>query len=316
MKLTSLDMPSSIEAMQAVVEDIPEGMAIEEVMQGLKVWKNPINMFTVLRLHRSADPRKRSQEWLTTEKAGMDTSTWMREMELVWEALDGRPVFGDEWSQEFHVSKSSLGWNPKLPVCRGWDFGLYPACLFAQLMPHQRLFILRECIGESIDMERFKEEVNRLSQEWFPGAMFYEFIDPTGNNKRGSDGQSYRIQLTKKPLRARNIILGANAIPDRHKAVIDFLRASIKGLPCYLVDPSCEVLIKGYNGGYFFAYNKGTLKTKPEKNIFSHVHDSNQYLCSKVLNVTLKTGYSTGHIVEPRFNSKAPSQSEKMAALA
>ena len=81
MKLTSLDIPSSVEAMQAIAEDLPESVTIEEVMQGLKVWKNPINMFTVLRLHRTADPRKRNQEWLKAEKARMDTATWKREME-------------------------------------------------------------------------------------------------------------------------------------------------------------------------------------------------------------------------------------------
>ena len=314
MKLTSLDIPSTVSAIESITEDIPEGAAIEEIMQGLKCWKNPIDKFTVLRLHRTADPRKRTQEWLETEKAGMDTATWMREMELVWEALDGRPVYGEEWSPEFHVSKTSLGWNPKLPVCRGWDFGLYPACLFAQLMPHQRLFVLRECIGESIDMERFKEEVNRLSQEWFPGAVFYEFIDPTGLNRFGSDGRSYAVQLSAKPIRAKYIIPGANPIPERQKAVVDFLRAHIKGLPGYLVDPSAEVLIKGFNGGYFYAYSKGTLKPKPEKNIFSHVHDANQYLCSRVLNVKLTTGYSTARMVEPRFGNKRPSDLERLRA--
>lgn len=306
-------MPDTAEALKALVEELPEAVDVVEVMTGLKEWKNPLNGFNVIRLHRTADPRKRTEEWVAKERKGMGTAEWLREYELVWEALEGRAVYGDEWSPEFHVAKSSLGWNPKLPICRGWDFGLYPACLFAQLMPHQRLFILRECIGEDIDVERFKEEVNRMSQEWFPDARFYEFIDPTGLNRIGSDGRTYAQQLGAKPIRARKIIPGANPIPERHKAVIDFLRSNIKGLPGYLVDPSCEYLIKGFNGGYFFAYStNGTLKPKPEKNIFSHIHDANQYLCSRVLNVRLTTGYSTGQIVEPRYGNRMPDKEVEM----
>ena len=314
MKLTSLDMPDTAEALKAIVEELPESVEITEVMTGLKYWKNPLNGFHVIRLHRTADPKKRSKEWVVKERKGMGTAEWLREYELVWEALEGRAVYAEEWSPEFHVAKSSLGWNPKLPICRGWDFGLYPACLFTQLMPHQRVFVLRECIGEDIDMERFKEEVNRLSQEWFPGAVFYEFVDPTGLNRHGSDSRSYVQQLTGKPLRAKHVIPGTNAIPARHKAVVDFLRSNIKGLPGYLVDPSCEVLVKGFNGGYFFAFDpKGRLKPKPEKNIFSHIHDANQYVCSKILNVRLTTGYSTAVPVEPRFGNRQPTDDKRVS---
>jgi len=306
LKVTSLDLPSTPEALTVIKEELPDEIEVKELLPGLKEWTNPSNRFKVLRLHRSADPAKRGKEWIETTRAGMDTATWLREYELIWEALEGKPVYVDEWSSEFHQSKSSLGWNPRLTVCRGWDFGLYPAVIFCQLFSQSRLMVLREAVGIDIDTERFTYEVSKLSSEWFPGARFVEFIDPTGRNRAGTDGRAYTQLLTKKPLHAKRIIRGANAPAARKSAVIDFLSTNIKGHPALLVDSSCEYLLKGFNGGYHYAYHKGTLKPKPEKNIFSHIHDGLQYLCSKIRSADLTFKDTDIRITEPRFGSQKP----------
>jgi hypothetical protein len=318
MKLTSLDLPDSPEALEAITEELPEGVEVEEPWHGLKAWLNPINGFRVVRLHYSADPVKRTDEWRERERKayGIKGSEWNREYELMWESLEGRPVYADYWDASFHVSRQPLGWNPKYPVCRGWDFGLNGACVFAQLFPHARLLILREAVSEDIGFERFVEEVARLSLDWFPGARFIEFIDPTGRNRFGSNEWTYSRILAGRPIGARRIIPGENAPAKRIQCVTDFLNSNVKGLPSYLVDPSCETLIKGYNGGYFYAYKRGTLKDAPEKNFFSHVHDANQYLCSKVLRVMLSASDSITSISEPRYGRRGPSELEKRVARA
>ena len=307
-KITSLDLPSTPEALSVIKEELPEDIEVTELMPGLKCWTNPSNLFKVIRLHRSADPLKRTAEWMKTTRAGMDTATWLREYELIWEALEGKPVYEDDWSSEFHTSKSPLGWNPRLTVCRGWDFGLYPAVIFAQLFSQSRLMVLREAVGVDIATERFTYEVSRLSLEWFPGARFVEFIDPTGKNRAGTDGRAYTQLLTKKPLLAKRVIRGANAPASRHTAVVSFLSSNVRGHPSLLVDSSCDYLLKGFNGGYMYGYNKGTLKPKPEKNIFSHIHDALQYLCSKirVTDLTFKDEQIT--ITEPRFGRVKPTE--------
>ncbi len=306
MKITSLDMPIAVGQLAAIREELPEAIPVVELLAGLKAWDNPVNKFRVLRLHRTADPRKRTAQWIETTRAGLATSDWLREYELIWEALDGRPVYADEWGPEFHSSRTPLGWNQAFVVCRGWDFGLYPACIFTQLFPHSRLMVLRECIGVDIDTERFAYEVNRLSAEWFPNATFVEFVDPSGKNRAGTDGRSYTNILSKKPLRAKRIVLGAVSIVARRTAVVDFLKDNVKGAPSLLVDPSCEHLLKGFNGGYMYAFHQGTLRTKPEKNIFSHIHDALQYVCSKVLSTNLNTQQQGIKPQEPRFG-KQPS---------
>jgi len=315
MKLSTIDLPDKADYAESLKEELPEGIEIEEPWQGLKTWLNPINGFRVIRLHYSADPAKRSKEWRDNEKKKYGEAEWNREHELIWESIEGKAVYSDRWDSDFHTSKVSLGWNPKLPVCRGWDFGLNGACIFAQLFPHSRLFVLREAVSEDIDFETFVSEVNRLSLQWFPGATFIEFIDPTGRNRFGADGRTYSLILASAPLRARRIISGANDLPARLKGVNDLLKENVKGLPCYLVDPSCETLIRGFNGGYFFGYDKRRqLREKPEKNMFSHPHDANQYLCSKVRSTKLDVVIRPGGIQEPRYG-KSPNPVDRMTAV-
>ena len=54
-----------------------------------------------------------------------------------------------------------------------------------------------------------------------------------------------------------------------------------EGLPSFLIDRRCPTLIKGFEGGY--SYRKLQVSgerydTKPDKNMYSHVHDALQYL--------------------------------------
>lgn len=299
MKLSTLDLPDRQDALREVQEELPEGVEIETLSHGYKAWTNPINGFRVLRVHYSVDPKKRTPEWKATERKKYGEAEWNREQELMWESIDGKAVYGDYWDSAFHMARQPLGWNPKLPVCRGWDFGLNGACIFAQLFPHSRLFVLREAVSQDIAFERFIEEVNRLSLEWFPGARFIEFVDPSGRYRMGADERTYAMMLATRPLNARQIISGALGLAARIKGVTDFLKENVKGLPAYLVDPSCETLVKGFNGGYLYAYNqKGVIKPDPEKNMFSHPHDANQYLCSMVKKVKLDYVTQYGKVKE------------------
>ena len=315
MKVTALDLPDAPDIVEALSEELPEETPVEELQHGLKAWTNPINGFRVVRLHYSADPAKRRPEWRLAERKKYGVSEWNREHELIWESVEGKAVYADWWEAEFHISKVPLGWNPKYPVLRGWDFGLNGACVFAQLFPHMRLFILREAIGVDIGFERFVEEAHRFSTEWFPGATFIEFIDPTGRYRFGADERTYASMLTNPPIKARKIFSGANDMAARIKGVTDFLKEHVKGLPCYIVDKSCDTLIKGFNGGYHYAYDKhSSLKDKPEKNHpFSDVHDGNAYLCSKVRNVNLNKPMLATTVVEPRYG-RAPDKLPSLVA--
>jgi hypothetical protein len=55
----------------------------------------------------------------------------------------------------------------------------------------------------------------------------------------------------------------------------------VEGKPAFILDRRCSMLIKGFEGGY--AYKRMEVSgeryaDKPDKNMFSHIHDALQYL--------------------------------------
>jgi hypothetical protein len=55
----------------------------------------------------------------------------------------------------------------------------------------------------------------------------------------------------------------------------------VEGKPALLIDRRCPQLIKGFEGGYSYKRMEVSgerYADKPDKNMFSHVHDAAQYL--------------------------------------
>lgn len=73
----------------------------EEIIKGLKYWKNPKNQFNILMLHYSADPNKDPErdgkEWHENEKKGALKSLWKKEMEIDFTTKSGKLIFGAEY---------------------------------------------------------------------------------------------------------------------------------------------------------------------------------------------------------------------------
>ena len=283
-------------------DELPIGVEITSPMQGVKVWDNPRNHFRVLRLHRSADPKKRSRQWVEDASAGLPYTDYLREFEIRWKSFQGKPVFLEDWQSGFHVSKDSLEYDPSIPMIRGWDFGLSPACLFAQLRSGGRLHVLKEIIGSEIAIERFSGECQRYSLEWFPRTKRYiDIVDPQGFARRDTDERSCTSIMRDSALHAKPIP-GIQNVDKRRAAVVSYLHRNDRGAPCFLVDPDCEVLIGGFDGGYHYAYARaGVLRDRPEKNRFSHVHDACQYICSKAESIGT-SGQPDVAIKEPQYN--------------
>ncbi len=60
---------------------------------GLRIWTNDRNGFTVARLHFTADPRKRSEDWITASKRGMSPAQWQQEFDINYAAHQGERAF-------------------------------------------------------------------------------------------------------------------------------------------------------------------------------------------------------------------------------
>ena len=128
-------------------------------MPGLRVWTNPKNGFTVFECHYTADPIKRTPEWKAKNKAGMPTRDWNTEYEITWESWAGLPIFPD-WNSQLHISKELLVPHAGLPILRGWDFGLTPACIICQLV-EDVLWVLKEYVEFNMGALRFSAKVTQ-----------------------------------------------------------------------------------------------------------------------------------------------------------
>lgn len=291
---------------EEIKEDLPEGIKVNRPRRGLTTWKNPANGFFVCRTHYTADDRKnKSKEWKQDARKGLSYAEWMREYEIVWSSFEGLPVYMDDFSPQVHVSYEQLNWTPNLPVLRGWDFGLGAngmACVFAQLLPHGKLWIYKELVATDTDIENFTPEVRTKSLEWFPGCYKYiDIVDPSSINRSQIDKRSC-VGIVKKILRTQPV-LGEKSKIKRRQAVVDYLKAHVKGQSCFLVDyEGCKHLVEGFEGGYHYAIAKdGQPKEDPEKNEYSHDHDALQMIASKAAYVDMRARTSI-KIAEPKYD--------------
>jgi hypothetical protein len=268
--------------------ELPQYAEVEQLCPGLKAWTNPQNGFRVVQLHCFADPIKRTKEYQIEAAQGIPWDKYLREFHLIWRSFEGRPVYQDDWNHNFHTSKEVLMFASHLPVLRGWDFGLTPACVFAQLMPDMKLYILEELCEEEMGIERFLDMVHSRSKASFPNAKkFVDIVDPAGFQRSQTDERSCVSIMLGSPWFFKPVP-GIQQPQARRSAVVKFLQRNVRGEPAFLISPNCKTLVNGFDGGYHFAKTKaGPLRETPEKNSYSHPHDALQYICTRVMELNL-----------------------------
>lgn len=70
----------------------PPPLFLRELCEGLTIRRLARNKFTVLRLHYTADPEKRTPEWIRATRQGMSEADWQQEYEINWKAYSGVPA--------------------------------------------------------------------------------------------------------------------------------------------------------------------------------------------------------------------------------
>lgn len=194
------------------------------------------------------------------------------------DSLVGRPVFAGEFSVQNHISKETLRADRSLPVFIGFDWGLFPAAIFGQLDRFGSLTILRECAPETdVSLEAFVEDyITPTIMEHFQGCSFSGFGDPAGRGRSPLDKRTPFSVIQGFGIRC--VPTFTNDFLPRRDAVAGFLNRRDGFLLSAAVSKLKRALLKDYH------YEKmggggGEFKTKPEKNMASHVADALQYLC-------------------------------------
>lgn len=199
-------------------------------------------------------------------------------------SMDGMPVY-PEYKDEVHCRP--VEYIERLPVYRGWDFGLTPACIFSQFTPRGQWRILDEILAEEMGVERFADQVLLKSTQY--GGDFIDHGDPAGNARSQTDEKTcFSILQAKKIM----ISGGEQDLTSRLESVKKALNSMVDGDPGFIMDPRCRKLRKGFNGGYQYRriqVSGDKFTDKPDKNMYSHPHDALQYTGTRLLMPSLTT---------------------------
>lgn len=198
------------------------------------------------------------------------------------ESLDGQAVYKHSYSRDFHVAKSTLTPIPTLPICVGMDFARWPAAVITQMDPRGRLLVLAELQHENLGVEAFTNEfvMPMLASSRFRACPHYIVGDPSGVSRSQIGEESVFDALRRLGLPAYPAM--TNNIQPRLRAVEKFLLQQRDGAAAMLIDPSCEILIQGFQSRYRFKKRQDGFvdDTKPDKQRpWADVHDALQYAC-------------------------------------
>lgn len=199
---------------------------------------------------------------------------------------EGKPVYEDDWADDWHVSQDELVAIPGRGIVLGWDYGLTPACVICQIAPSGQFRVLEEIVGDNIGIERFIAHYVKpvLQTKYRTNPIEGSYGDP-GSGRTETD--EHTVYLAQESAGIPTEKAGSNALLPRLTAVRYFLGLSHGGRPGFLVNKTCKHLRRGFNSGYSYKRMQvsgavARYAVTPSKNIFSHVHDALQYVCMGV----------------------------------
>lgn len=191
---------------------------------------------------------------------------------------DGKPVY-QMFAPDVHVAKEEVPIAAGLPVYVGVDFGLTPAAAFGQKV-RGRWLIQSELVAIDMGIVRFAELLrNELSSRFAACSEVYIYGDPAGDFRAQTDESTPFQILRGAGLKA--FPTHSNSVDLRLESVSSQLTKMAEGKPAFMIDRRCSSLIKGFEGGYQYKRMEVSgerYADKPDKNMFSHIHDALQYL--------------------------------------
>ena len=220
----------------------------------------------------------------------------------------GKPVF-PQYSDAVHCQEFKA--DPGLELLLGFDAGLTPACVIAQLSKRGQLRILDELVAQNMDSYTLARDVLKPHlAKYYPGYRYHDTAwgDPAKtrgdaashsaigilNDAYSEDGDSCQQGIVVQPLHLPFMTIpapGDNSLAPRISAVNFYLTKLIDGAPGFLLHPRCTLLRKGFLGKYRLeriqvSGSDERYKEIPQKNAASHPHDALQNIALGTLGIT------------------------------
>ena len=190
---------------------------------------------------------------------------------------EGKPVYPD-FVTETHLADEEIPVAAGVPLYAGIDFGLTPSAVFGQKV-RGRWLVQAEIVAIDMGVVRFAELLRQEIATRFSGLDVYIYGDPAGDFRAQTDESTPFQILRGAGLKA--VPAPSNSVDLRLEAVASQLTKMSEGLPAFLIDRRCQTLVKGFQGGYCYRRMQVSgerYDDKPEKNMYSHIHDALQYM--------------------------------------
>lgn len=195
--------------------------------------------------------------------------------------MDGVVVW-PEYSDDVHYLDVDYTPVQHSTVYVGLDFGLTPAATFAQLICG-RLIVFDELVTFNMGTVNFskllKQKLQHISK--LTDCEFEIYGDPAGDTRSQTDETTPYSVLAENGISASPVY--TNDFTIRRDTIGELmLRLTFDGKPAFCITKNARVLRKALQGGYQYkrmqVSGDAKFKDVPDKNKFSHVAESLQYL--------------------------------------
>ena len=194
--------------------------------------------------------------------------------------MDGKPVF-PEYKDDVHFNAATIVIPANATIFIGIDFGLTPAATFGYQTASSRWVIFDELVTADMGAATFAKLLKKHINRYYSSNTLEIYGDPAGEQRSQAD-ETTPFQV----LDANGIIAWPTYTNDpiiRREAVAGTMtRMDFSGNPGLLIGPKAVMLRKALAGGYKYkrmqVAGSDRYMEKPDKNKYSHVADSLQYL--------------------------------------
>jgi len=181
----------------------------------------------------------------------------------------------------WHVAPRKLEWDRNLSLKRSWDPGrIRPACVVWQVSKKGQWMKLWELMGNNHPGNIFIPMVKRILTDKFEGAHYQDYADPQVYEQNKEDGRSWNDELVDNGIRVIKIPrTSPNARADLMNKMMS--QTTRDGEPLIVIDPTCEISIEAYRGGWHRAKPEmgRPIHDDPVKDgYYEHLMDADGYL--------------------------------------
>jgi hypothetical protein len=235
-----------------------------------------------IHLHYSMIPGY-DEKWAkkVRKEGGYDEETWEREMEGRMTTGSGTPVFKPPFDKSTNVTP--LGYNPLLPLIRGWDYGVrFASCVWMQVHPKtKQILVLDSTTTSNLSLSGHIDHCTLRQSQLCSGRiiarqMLRDYDDPAGN-QRVSTGPSCRKLMNERgifPLNSGTQVRIEPSVMLLKEQLTPKIGLDGRLRPGILFDPRCTKLIEAFDGVFV---TKDTDETKFSGGTTQHEIDCLRY---------------------------------------